>query len=67
MRRITTIILAATFAAVGCDADGDGHIEVERPVVDVDIGTEKDTLELPTVGTRKDTVVIRRPTVDPPR
>lgn len=60
MRNIT---LAVAFAAVwtlsGCKKTGEGQYEVEKPV----IGTEKDTINTPTVetGTVKDTINV--PTV----
>lgn len=60
MRKLTLVL---TFAAVwtlsGCKKTGEGQYEVQKPVV----GTEKDTINTPTVetGTVKDTINV--PTV----
>jgi hypothetical protein len=63
---VRKLSLAIAFAAVwtlsGCKKTGEGQYEVQKPV----IGTEKDTVNTPTVetGTVKDTIEVTRPTVE---
>jgi hypothetical protein len=60
VRNITLVVaFAAVWTLSGCKKTGDGQYEVEKPV----IGTEKDTINTPTVetGTVKDTINV--PTV----
>jgi hypothetical protein len=57
------MILAVGVAlTASCRKTGEGEYEVERPVV----GTETDTVQTPSVdvGTQKDTIEITTPTVD---
>ena len=63
MRKITVAMaLVAVTTVIGCKKTGEGEYEVEKPVV----GTQTDTVQAPTldVGTKKDTVIVNRPTVD---
>jgi hypothetical protein len=60
------LILLSTAA---CKKTADGKIEATTPTVDIDIGTRKDTLtppKTPTVGTKPETVIVKRPVVNPP-
>ncbi|MEJ7809716.1 MAG: hypothetical protein WKG32_04780 [Gemmatimonadaceae bacterium] len=63
MRKITVVMaFVAVTTFIGCKKTGEGEYEVEKPVV----GTQTDTVQTPTldVGTKKDTVIMTRPTVD---
>jgi hypothetical protein len=68
---IIALAIAATLGA--CKKTGEGQYEVDKPVVgtqkdtintpSVDVGTKVDTISTPTVGTTKDTLIVDRPTV----
>ena len=63
MNKLTLVVaLAALTTLSACKKTGEGQYEVQKPV----IGTEKDTVNTPSVetGTVKDTITITRPTVD---
>ncbi len=63
MRKLSlAIAFAAVWTLSGCKKTGEGQYEVQKPV----IGTEKDTVNTPTVetGTVKDTIEVTRPTVE---
>ena len=70
-----TLLFVGAFALLGaCSRTQDGDVVVKRPV-DVDVQTTKDTLNMPkvttkaetistpVVGTKKDTIVISKPVV----
>ena len=56
MRKQTLLLAAASALALGaCSRSADGDLVVKRPA-DVDVKTTEDTLHLPTVTTRTDTI-----------
>jgi hypothetical protein len=55
MRKLSLLLAAASAITLGaCSRTKDGDVVVDRP--DVDVSTTKDTLNMPTVGTRTDTI-----------
>jgi hypothetical protein len=63
MRTMALMALAATaITLAGCKKTGEGEYEVQRPTV----GTTTDTIRTPDVdvGTKTDTLVVKRPTVE---
>ena len=51
-----TLLFVGAFAVLGaCSRTQDGDVVVKRPV-DVDVQTTKDTLNMPTVGSKIDTI-----------
>jgi hypothetical protein len=61
-RTLVAAAIAAVVVISACQKTGEGEYEVEKPVV----GTEKDTIETPSVetGTAKDTISVPVPDVD---
>jgi len=56
MRKLTLLLGAASAIALGaCKRTSDGDVVVNRPS-DVDVKTTQDTLHMPTVTTRTDTI-----------
>jgi hypothetical protein len=56
MRKHTLLLAAASAIALGaCSRSSDGDVVVDRPS-HVDVTTTKDTLHMPTMGTRTDTI-----------
>jgi hypothetical protein len=56
MRTHTLLLAAASAIALGaCSRTSDGDVVVDRPA-DVNVTTKKDTLHMPTMTTRTDTV-----------
>jgi hypothetical protein len=56
MRKQTLLLAAASAIALGaCSRSADGDLVVKRPA-DVDVKTTEDTLHLPSVTTRTDTI-----------
>ena len=63
MNKLTLVVaIAALTTLSACKKTGEGQYEVQKPV----IGTETDTVNVPTVetGTVKDTIEVTRPTVE---
>ena len=60
--------LAILSVAAACQKTGEGEYQVETPKIDVDVnaGTDTNTLRTPTVdvGTVPETTIVNRPTVD---
>ena len=78
MRGLTVaMLLVAGAGSLACRKTGEGEYEVERPVVgtetdtvntpSVQVGTQKDTIDVPTVGTEKREVTVPTVDVDPPK
>jgi hypothetical protein len=56
MRTSTLLLAAASVLALGaCSRTSDGDVVIDRPS-DIDVQTTKDTLHMPSVTTRTDTV-----------
>lgn len=56
MRKHTLLLAAASAIALGaCSRTSDGDVVVDRPS-DISVKTTKDTLHMPTVTTRTDTI-----------
>ena len=69
MRSLIAVLALALLSTAACKKTADGKIEATTPTVDIDIGTRKDTLtppKTPTVGTKPETVIVKRPVVTPP-
>ena len=74
MRKQTLLLIVSAFALGACSKTENGDLVVKRPA-DVNVTTTKDTLAMPSVGTRidtvntpvvgvqKDTVVVSKPVV----
>jgi hypothetical protein len=73
VRKLTAVLALAALVATGaCKKTGEGEYEVQKPVVGtqtdtvhtptVDVGTTKDTINVPKVTTEKKEVTV--PTVD---
>jgi hypothetical protein len=63
VRKLTlAVAIAAAWTLTGCKKTGEGQYEVQKPV----IGTEKDTVNTPTVetGTVKDTITVPKVTTE---
>ena len=66
MRKSALII--AAFALAACNVREESHGEVVDTTVDnskvnIDLGTTKDTVNVPTFGMETDTVIIKKPVV----
>jgi len=56
MRKQTLLLAAASAIALGaCSRSADGDLVVKRPS-DIDVKTTQDTIHLPTITTRTDTI-----------
>ena len=78
MRGLTVVALLVVAAgSLGCRKTGEGEYEVDKPVVgtekdtintpSVDVGTQKDTITVPTVKTEEREVTVPTVDVDPPK
>ena len=69
MRALTAVLALLLITAGACKKTADGKIEATTPTVDIDVGTRKDTLNVPktpTVTTKPETVIVNKPVVKPP-
>ena len=58
-----TLLFIAAFAVLGaCSRTENGDVVVKKPV-DVDIKTAQDTLHPPVVGTKAETLIVKKPVV----
>lgn len=79
MRGLTVVALLVVAAGSlgGCRKTGEGEYEVDKPVIgtekdtintpSVDVGTQKDTITVPTVTTEQREVTVPTVDVDPPK
>jgi hypothetical protein len=78
VRALTLAVLATALAAgAACRKTGEGQYEVDKPVIgtqkdtvntpSVDVGTRRDTITTPTVGTKKTEVKVPTVDVKPPK
>lgn len=71
MRKFMVMTAAAVLAACGGDReyesagalDTTADTTARISIPDIDIGTTRDTLSLPTFGTQKDTLIVDKPVV----
>ena len=66
MRVLIAGLALCLLSTAACKKTADGKIEATTPTVDIDIGTRKDTVSLPTVTTKPETVIVQKPVVKPP-
>jgi len=66
MRVLMAGLALCLLSTAACKKTADGKIEATTPTVDIDIGTRKDTVSLPTVTTKPETVIVPKPVVKPP-
>lgn len=60
MRKLPALVAFLALAAAGCSKTADGDIQYEKPV----IGTQTDTVNIPTVEVSTDSVKVAVPKVE---
>ena len=73
MRKFLLGAVILTLPLSACKKTGEGEYQVETPTIgtetktvttpDIDIGTQKDTINTPVVGTRPETLIVQKPVV----
>jgi hypothetical protein len=69
MRALTAAFALLLISTAACKKTADGKIEATTPTVDIDVGTRKDTVNVPktpTVTTKPETVIVNKPVIKPP-
>ena len=65
--RKSALLIAAIALAACSRTENESHGEVvdtlNTPNIDVDLGTTKDTVNLPTIGLETDTLIVKKPVI----
>jgi hypothetical protein len=65
----TSLLFVAALALTACakevEVESDGSVDTTTrlTVPDIDVGVKTDTVNVPTVGTKKDTIIVDKPVV----
>ena len=66
MRKSFLIVAAAALAACGTrETESGGEVvdTLNSPNIDIDLGTTRDTVNLPTLGLETDTLIVKKPVI----
>ena len=65
MKKLMLIVAVAAAACSRTETESHGEVvdTLNTPNLDIDLGTTKDTVNLPTIGMETDTLIVKKPVI----